>query len=474
MDNQITLCFNNPFEPILNRIDFRSRFLSKNRLSVRGKTAWALNSTGSFEWTSAVRGLVSLLLNDRLNREQRIPQELDKSLAYALAKKPIWIKELFGLEECPPLVARIFKTSRNIESSTCVSINNDFLQSSNIHVLMDGCELTSPVEIAALANSLNKAGSYGVRTESLNLLEQGIQQELKWGLAETDILTKEGRSGFVKYLANLQLTSKLSGRKVCSDIVNLEDRPLSSTSSNELTKQLLDLPSYTMEVPVIAATAAAIVLKMKGLGATLKVSYKYPTSYWLVKDLLQGKVTDLPDLIGIGIVPLMNLMNSEVGKSYELLTPLGLQSSWLVPSKQKQSAGLTFFREEPSNLLLDAEKLGHSTDRNNSLENPKVLKSARLSELNDNALIFSPFAPLVRSFGYAVRPVQLGAYSGNSFYLLARKGKLNKHSMNLMKEVVHRAWYSLLFEKNAPKKYSNLLMADSDFTLPLVTEAGLI
>ena len=78
------------------------------RISVRGKTAGAFKGAGTFQWTSAVRGLCLLFVKAAL--AHRYPSNgntghivgfqssLAASLDYAITKQPFWIRDMFGLD----------------------------------------------------------------------------------------------------------------------------------------------------------------------------------------------------------------------------------------------------------------------------------------------------------------------------------------------------------------------------------------
>jgi hypothetical protein len=78
------------------------------RLTVRGKTAGAMRDAGTFQWTSAVRGLCILLAKVKmikvLGGEHKTANilgyqgSLAASLDYAITKQPVWIRDMFGTD----------------------------------------------------------------------------------------------------------------------------------------------------------------------------------------------------------------------------------------------------------------------------------------------------------------------------------------------------------------------------------------
>jgi hypothetical protein len=85
---------------------FIDRVSGATRVTVRGKTAGAFRDAGTFQWTSAVRGLCILLGKSKMvhlvgdghstANISGLQGSLAASLDYAITKQPIWIREMFG------------------------------------------------------------------------------------------------------------------------------------------------------------------------------------------------------------------------------------------------------------------------------------------------------------------------------------------------------------------------------------------
>jgi hypothetical protein len=85
---------------------FIDKTTSTDRVTVRGKTAGAFRDAGTFQWTSAVRGLcilfarakVAKLLGDDVTPGRIIGGRgtIAASLDSAVTKQPMWIRDVFG------------------------------------------------------------------------------------------------------------------------------------------------------------------------------------------------------------------------------------------------------------------------------------------------------------------------------------------------------------------------------------------
>lgn len=140
--------------------------------SVRGKSCGAFRGAGTFQWTSAVQGLSVLMLralaaSKGSNVEPHLigaKGSLASSLDYAISKGPLWIGEMFGVQESGNLVIRrlvlISNSNRKRPGPVVISVNERSLAASMIRVTIDDEEISSLEDIEAL----------------LRVIEQGTQQ----------------------------------------------------------------------------------------------------------------------------------------------------------------------------------------------------------------------------------------------------------------------------------------------------------
>ena len=130
--------------------------------SVRGKTAGAYKGAGSFQWTSAVRALLTLFLKAVEDPNGIHLSGYGGSLAVswddALSKQPVWLCEMFGADAIGHCVARRFISRTNPERKrpgpVSLSLNQNYLAASMIEVVMNGKVVTDVAEISAVRASV--------------------------------------------------------------------------------------------------------------------------------------------------------------------------------------------------------------------------------------------------------------------------------------------------------------------------------
>jgi hypothetical protein len=116
------------------------------RRSIRGKTGGAYRGSGSFQWTSAVRGLACLLVQTAFLPESGILKggggTLAASLDYSISKQPIWLTEMFGSDQNGICLIRRLVNRTNPERKrpgpTVLGINQRFLPAESISIFMNG------------------------------------------------------------------------------------------------------------------------------------------------------------------------------------------------------------------------------------------------------------------------------------------------------------------------------------------------
>jgi hypothetical protein len=132
------------------------------RYSVRGKTAGAFKGAGSFQWTTAVRALSIFFLNAIENpigiHLSGHAGSLAASLDYALSKQPIWLAEMFGVDTLGNCLARRFIHRTNSERKrpgpVSLSLNQSYLESTMVEVVVDGRQGLDVHEIAAVRRAI--------------------------------------------------------------------------------------------------------------------------------------------------------------------------------------------------------------------------------------------------------------------------------------------------------------------------------
>ncbi len=130
----------------LTEVVFNDGVSSEARRSVRGKSGGAYRTAGSFQWTSAVRGLAYLMVQTALIPESAILQgtggSLAASLDYAISKQPMWLTEMFGSDQNGICLIRrmILRTNaeRKRPGPTVLAVNQRYLPVEALSIYSDG------------------------------------------------------------------------------------------------------------------------------------------------------------------------------------------------------------------------------------------------------------------------------------------------------------------------------------------------
>lgn len=171
----IALFFSSDSEVALERVVCNHPFLAQERISVRGRSAGAYSTPNSFQWTSAVRALVLLLLRTKAcalggNASAEVPMtggagSAAASLDYAISKQPLWLLDMFGVDShghC--LIRRLVRRSnpeRKRGGDVALRVNEMQLSAEQIRVAVSGRELKTVEEIAALAQKIEGSQAAG-------------------------------------------------------------------------------------------------------------------------------------------------------------------------------------------------------------------------------------------------------------------------------------------------------------------------
>lgn len=135
---------------------FAHTLVPEPRRSIRGKSGGAYVHCGSFQWTSAVKGLALLFLKaaaDRLGGFESLTPlsgcrgSLAASLDYAIAKEPEWIIDVFGADsKGTPIIRRLVRITNPNQKRpgpVALCLNQSFLPSAAISITVAGIEVQS-------------------------------------------------------------------------------------------------------------------------------------------------------------------------------------------------------------------------------------------------------------------------------------------------------------------------------------------
>jgi hypothetical protein len=130
----------------LTEVEFNDGLSGEVRRCVRGKSGGAYRSAGSFQWTSAVRGLASLLVQTVLLPNEAVIEggagTLAASLDYAISKQPMWLTDMFGCDQQGICMIRRMVLRTNAERKrpgpTVLSVNQRYMPVESIKIIADG------------------------------------------------------------------------------------------------------------------------------------------------------------------------------------------------------------------------------------------------------------------------------------------------------------------------------------------------
>ena len=138
------------------------------RITVRGKTAGAFGNAGTFQWTSAVRGLCILLTKAKMTQLLEgdgargfifgLQGSLAASLDYAITKQPVWIRDMFGSDANGNSMAQrlISRTNPNRKrpGPVVLSVNERALPVANIAIVWNNRRVDSVEMLRSLLLNL--------------------------------------------------------------------------------------------------------------------------------------------------------------------------------------------------------------------------------------------------------------------------------------------------------------------------------
>lgn len=160
----------------LNGSAFWNESTRQTYVCIRGRTSGALQSQGSFCWTSGAQGLAILALKYRLAGLASTAEGNSKSallsggrgskaasLDFALSKQSIWVQEMFGLDFSGRLYARqlILRTNpeRKLPGPVVLAINPRILAAERLHIFKDDRKLEMVEELQELLRSVETGDS---------------------------------------------------------------------------------------------------------------------------------------------------------------------------------------------------------------------------------------------------------------------------------------------------------------------------
>lgn len=138
---------------------------------IRGKTAGAYITCGSFQWTSGVRGVSAAFLRFLLSEGSDVvdfcliggKSSLAASLDYAISKGPAWLGEMFGSGVGGnQLARRMFKITnpnRKRPGPVAISVNKNVVSADQVRIYWDGKLVTESSQLYAMLLGIEEQGA---------------------------------------------------------------------------------------------------------------------------------------------------------------------------------------------------------------------------------------------------------------------------------------------------------------------------
>jgi hypothetical protein len=157
----------------LVKTEVRIAGIARTLACIRGKTAGAYVSYGSFQWTSGVRGVCAAFLRFVLSEERDVIDfclvggkgSLAASLDYALSKGPAWLGEMLGTGiGGNQLARRIFKITnpnRKRPGPVAISVNRNVVSADQVQIFWDGKLVTDSTQLYAMLMGIEAQGVDG-------------------------------------------------------------------------------------------------------------------------------------------------------------------------------------------------------------------------------------------------------------------------------------------------------------------------
>lgn len=155
----------------LVKSEVRIAGVARTLTCIRGKTAGAYITCGSFQWTSGVRGVCAAFLRFLLSEGSDVvdfcliggKSSLAASLDYAISKGPAWLGEMFGSGiGGNQLARRIFKITnpnRKRPGPVAISVNKNVVSADQVQIYWEGQLITDSAQLYSMLVGIEEQGA---------------------------------------------------------------------------------------------------------------------------------------------------------------------------------------------------------------------------------------------------------------------------------------------------------------------------
>jgi hypothetical protein len=300
---KLTFSYSDNNTPELLSVEYR-RTGQEPRIAVRGKDVNNQGTSGTFQWTSAVKALSALCVGSARERARETAASFAlvgrhrspaASLDFAIAKKVRWIREMFGVDKQGQLGILKLIRRRNTElrnpGPVEISLAPSVWEDGGISILLGNQLITSPDELdhllLALLESFESPDTHRLLTaedknenetnseDKSQFINKEIEKEVARQLKDLNNCSSVGLMGRRNSLAQTNLWSKPVERVLEGLSLTLQAQqshfPKMTESEQGRVRSLPTLTFASIQAPV----GALAILNMAASTSGLKVLFKF-------------------------------------------------------------------------------------------------------------------------------------------------------------------------------------------------------
>lgn len=414
---------------------------------VRGKNPNNGYSTGSFQWTEAVKALAELLLSYHIEGTNTLvgfKGDSSVSLDYALSKPPVWMKELFLLDENGiSSLRRLFhrvNPEAKLSGPTAVSINTNLVSRQDIEIFSES-SLTNDNEKKNILNSLRKNEISNFNSTLIKI----YSEETSLALNDKEL--------FLNLSYNKTIKELVCSRSVKS--VLKRNKSLSALLNNRVTKSFIpsfEMPELEFATTYTQAGTLAIFNNLK-TKYNFKINHSFPYAVPLANSILDYNYS--PDVCCLGWGPALKVLNNS--DEYVPLTLGPRISHTILSSPDISGSGLMMVNDEPTTAsfcldqLKDAGKISEKVKIKHYQPDEMHLLAKNKSLVN--ALLWFPHYKLIDN-GEMINSQYNDEFLQYTMILLHRR---NLHLLQKIKVIINNSWLNLITENDISAVTANYL-----------------
>lgn len=473
-----------------------------------------MGRTGSFGWTSAVRGISELLVQAAIISKQgesecpRCAVEGERgstaaALDAALAKQPAWLHDMFGSDSAGAAIFRRMVVRDNPElkrpGPVRVCLSAHWLKSLSVRVMVDDAEVFGLVELRSLLQALKsappaprlirRAAARSLPEEPPPFsLAEDITSEVRQMLWHTDIFSRESFvSGYRRLIARGHFRPGGDPRK---DLVSASGLHLSELSKVGLAQHSNDIRRCIGERPLRVATGSAAFSSLvlfhflrRSKALPIELDYSHTNTRELAWDIQRWSASSPPpEAIIVSISCASVLLSASrpslfvpamilPGNSHQVVaTPGALKGSvpkqWLFITDEKTTS--TFYFEE-----LREAHARLSKDAISRVEQTELLRAAKSAESGVASILWYPhyrFQSLCNGNELSPLGAQTWDYTGNVLFLREDVAEDLSVPLNI---ALRDAWLELRARPDLTRELVVSLLSSDDYLRHLHRTSGL-